>query len=433
VLAIDAQARSVAAGPTELRRGRSFQLRLLASSLVPVSVYFLFAVLVGLREDVRIHVERVALLNAAFLFLLLTSLAALLPRLLAMTWETTPLPRTSMEGSLLEAVAARASFRARQVLVWRTGHNMANAAIVGLFPSTRIVLFSDSLLTQLAPRELAAVYAHEIGHAARHHVTIFLCWALAFFLGGDLLAQAIAPDELWVGSAIVLGAVVVWWFVFSWLSRRFELEADLFSLELLGDPSGLISALERLGGRLRDVAGWRHFSTAERVRFLERAWSEPQFARRHRDRLRWLARLGVLLAVLAVAGQVWSLASRVGEDRVYAELGLGRYEQAAERAERIGLEPELVELSRMGAELEPGLAQVPASRVEGALRARLGAPLEASSLQEALVYAQLLALRERPELLDLADELEALLQESELPPRQELLELGQRYLGSAAP
>ena len=63
---------------------------------------------------------------------------------------------------------------------------MANAAIVGFLPGHRTVLFSDSLLAGLPPRELAAVFAHEIGHARRHHVLVFGAWTLVFFLAGDL-------------------------------------------------------------------------------------------------------------------------------------------------------------------------------------------------------------------------------------------------------
>ena len=110
---------------------------------------------------------------------------------------------------------------------------------------------------------MAAVYAHEIGHAKRHHVAVFLAWALTFFMAGDLAAGWIAPGpgDQWLGTGILVGSLIVWALCFGWFSRRCELEADLFSLELLGDPEAMISALERVGGKLRDVAGWRHFST----------------------------------------------------------------------------------------------------------------------------------------------------------------------------
>lgn len=439
-LAIDAQARAQAAGPDELRRARAFQLRMLASSLAPVGVYLALSFLVGLDEGVRVHVERVALLNAVFLAVLLLTLALLLPRLLAATWETARLP-DGPERMLLAAVARRAGFRAREHYVWRTGHSMANAAIVGLFPSTRIVLFSDSLLSLLGPRELAAVYGHEIGHAARRHVTIFLCWALAFFLGGDLLAGWLAPDDVWTGTAIVVAAVALWLPVFGWLSRRFELEADLFSLELLGDPGGLIGALERLGGRLRDVAGWRHFSTSDRVRFLERAWSEPGFASRFRGRLRALSRLGMVLAFLALAGQAWSLLGRLGEDRVYAELALGRYGEAAERARELGLEEDLVQVARLGADLADGQAVVPVQAVERALGEAMASLTERGSAHAALALAQLLVLREVPGALALARELEPLVEsltepraeEGPEPDRAALSALRRRFLTGELP
>src|SRR6185436_1238857 len=75
-------------------------------------------------------------------------------------------------------------------------------------------------------------------------------------------------DEMLAG-AILLAVLGAWYLSFGWLSRRFELEADLFSLDLIGDAEGLIGALEQVGGaHARSLSSWRHFSTAQRVDFL---------------------------------------------------------------------------------------------------------------------------------------------------------------------
>src|SRR5262249_6269763 len=158
--------------------------------------------------------------------------------------------------------------------------------ILGVGPRHRVVLFSDLLLAQLGPRELAAVFAHEIGHAFRRHVRIFVTWAAGFFMAADLVARHLFADSPWVSGGFVVGAMLAWYWAFGFLSRRFELEADLFSLDLLGDPGALIAALERVGGAFRDVASWRHFSTAARVRFIERAATDPAVGDRLRRELR---------------------------------------------------------------------------------------------------------------------------------------------------
>ncbi len=333
------------------RRARVvFQSRMFFSSLVPLGLYVMLSASVGWVPGWKENVQEVALIHAGFMTALLTVLALSLPTILTHTWDTVPLA-PGPQREILNTVGRRAGFQPRALLVWRTGHQMANAAVVGFGGRGRRVLFSDALLSMLSLRELAAVYAHEIGHVKCRHVAVFLAWALTFFLAGDLAATWIAPGDAWLETGIVVGSLVVWALCFGWYSRRCELEADLFSLELLGDPEAMMSALERVGGRSRDVAGWRHFSTAARVGFLVEAWRNPDLVQRFRRRLRRLAWLGGVLFVLLVGAQAWGLAQRFDQDRVRAELAVGHWERAVERAERIEeFDTEILEVLRAGAE-----------------------------------------------------------------------------------
>jgi len=235
------------------------------------------------------------------------------------------------ERDLLLSVAEMANFASPKLFVWKTGHSTANAAIVGVTKKSRVVLFSDSLLAQMNPSELAAVFAHEMGHAFRRHVPIFVVFVLGFVMLGDLLAQHYFHDEpVWAGVTI-LGVMAIWFFSFGFLSRRFELDADLFSLDLLGEVRSLMSALEKVGGQFRDIASWRHFSTAERVRFLERAQVDPHVGRRLRRDLRRFTYLGIALFVLTGVLQATRLISTFTEDELRADLRLGHFARAHER------------------------------------------------------------------------------------------------------
>jgi Zn-dependent protease with chaperone function len=192
--------------------------------------------------------------------------------------------------------------------------------IVGLTKHSRIVLFSDSLLAQMGPSELAAVFAHEMGHAFRRHVPIFAAFVLGFVMLGDLIAQQwFADSELWAG-ALMLGILGIGLLVFGWLSRRFELEADLFSLDVLGEVRSLMSALEKVGGQLRDIAGWRHFSTADRVAFLQRAEADPNVGRRLRRDLRRFTYAGIALFVVTGVLQIARLTGSYVEDEASAPI-----------------------------------------------------------------------------------------------------------------
>jgi len=394
LLAIDAHPRANDFPHADRRNIRAFQVRMFLSGLLPLFLYLAVAWGIGANDSIRVHIERVAIWNAVFVVSMLLVLALFLPALLKNTWETARLD-SGPQRELLDVVAKRAGFDCRELLMWKTGNMMANAAIVGFTPGRRVVLFSDSLLGMLGLRELAAVFAHEIGHAVRHHVLIFLAWALAIFLGGDLIATywlADMPGGEWTAGAAALAILGVWYFGFGWLSRRFECEADLYSVELLGDHSAMISALERVGGRLRDVAGWRHFSTAKRVAFLERAVLESGFAARFRRRLRFWALLGVALALVAAGIQGLELVRSYPEDRVEALLCLGDYTGAGSRAAEVeGLSPETLALVQVGARLSAATAgEVDVATIDAALTQAL----VERRLELALALAELAYLRE---------------------------------------
>lgn len=401
--ALDAETRLHAPPGALRRRELAFKLRMLAAALAPLVLYLYLTAQLGVVDVLRVQVQEVGLVHAAFLVLLLVSLALLLPVLLVGAWDTVPMP-PSPQREVLDAVASRASFRPRGVRVWRTGNLMANAAIIGV-GDRRLVLFSDSLLAALPPRELAAVYGHEIGHAKRRHVTVFAVWTLGFFLGADWLAARVSPENEWLAVGVLAGALVLWGLGFGWLSRRCELEADLYSLELLRDPTGMVLALERVGG-VNDIAGWRHFSTRDRVSFLWRAWSDPTFVRRFRRRLRRVAGLGACLFVLAAVAQVVDLVRSYPEDRVRAELALGHWNDALERARELPeLTPGDLALLELGAEKQGDRERLPPAELQGGLEASLATGAEWSRCAE---YAGLLVLAGREELVPVARTCEAM-------------------------
>lgn len=375
VLSIDAQSRSAWPPGRERGRWRAFQLRMFATALVPGLLFYGLALAVGSVPWLRVHVEQVQLAGAAFLVLLLVGMMVQLPTLLTVSWRTRPLDDPELQA-LFHEVSERAGFRARRVRVWETGNLVANAAIVGLLPSRRDVLLSDSLVAQLEPEELAAVFAHEVGHSRCNHVPTFLAWAMAFMLGGNLIAD-LAGGLFPGASLVVLGATfVAWLLAFGWLSRRFELQADLFAMRTTGSGRPLIMALEKVGGNLRDIGSWRHFGTSRRAAFLVRAAADKLWAWRFEQRLFRIGTVGYGAFALVALVQVVLLFRALPEDRTWAALALGDYEAAARRIERlVDPEPTLAGLvSRAAgqgalspeAELERGLRAFEAGESEAA-------------------------------------------------------------------
>ncbi len=398
--AIQATARVHGGTPLVRQHLRRFHARLLLASCAPIGLFILFSIAVGQSHWLRTEVQYVGLASFAFTVLMVASLGALLPRLLTWSWDTHPFPADARREAL-DVVAERAGFEPGRLLVWRTGDLMANAAIVGFRERGRAVLFSDHLLSLLNMRELGAVYAHEIGHARCRHVGAFIAWLCALvFLGDTLFREALEGQSIWLQGAVGLGLLGVWYVGFGWLSRRFELEADLFSLEVQGDLAALVSALDRVGGRVRDVASWRHFSPSHRVAFLERSLSDEGFRTSFKGQMSRLRAAGLAAALVGLLLQGLSLSADFPADRTVVHLARGEY--AAAQATLPGLAAE--DVQELGPLVVAALALPDDTKV--AVAEALQVALQARQLDRSWALAQLAELRDVEGVRAMVDALE---------------------------
>jgi STE24 endopeptidase len=169
--------------------------------------------------------------------------------------------------SRIEALLARCGFASSGLFVMdgskRSAHG--NAYFTGFGRSKRIVFF-DTLIDKLAPGEVEAVLAHELGHYKRRHIVkrIVVMSALSLallWLLGQLIDQQWFYEGLKVSSgetahgntamALILFSMVLPVFTFpfgplmSWLSRKHEFEADAYAAQQ-ADGSELVAALVKL-------------------------------------------------------------------------------------------------------------------------------------------------------------------------------------------
>jgi STE24 endopeptidase len=137
----------------------------------------------------------------------------------------------------------------------------ANAFFTGFGRHKRVALF-DTLLEKLAPREVVAVVAHEVGHYRRRHVTWGLALAIAqagavFFLLSRVLGSAGLYAAFGLDTPSVYAGLVFFSLLYApldltlsilghALSRRHEFEADAFAARTTGDGDGLADGLKRL-------------------------------------------------------------------------------------------------------------------------------------------------------------------------------------------
>jgi STE24 endopeptidase len=198
--------------------------------------------------------------NLLILFLYPTVIAPLFNKF-------TPLEDASLKARI-EALLARCGFASSGLFVMdgskRSAHG--NAYFTGFGRAKRIVFF-DTLLEKLAPGEIEAVLAHELGHFRHKHVikriTLSAVMSLAFlWLLGQLIDQPWFFAGLGVGAGgtassmgtamgLLLFSMVLPVFLFplapltSALSRKHEYEADAYAAKQTA-AADLIAALVKL-------------------------------------------------------------------------------------------------------------------------------------------------------------------------------------------
>jgi len=163
----------------------------------------------------------------------------------------------------IETLAAKVGFRTAGISIMdasqRSSHG--NAYFTGVFGKKRIVLF-DTLVQAMAPHQVVAVLAHELGHFKLHHVRWslirgVLATGLIFYLLSLCLPMTIFYQSFGLSGVSAHGALVVFslWFglldfalqpIGNAISRRNEFAADRFATEHTGSAHELGSALLKL-------------------------------------------------------------------------------------------------------------------------------------------------------------------------------------------
>jgi STE24 endopeptidase len=173
----------------------------------------------------------------------------------------TPLADETLKERI-ERLLAKCGFRSKGLFVMdgskRSSHG--NAYFTGFGAAKRIVFF-DTLLARLAPAEVEAVLAHELGHFKRHHVWKRVAWlflaslaflaALGYLIGEPWFYAGLGVDRQSTAVALVLFFMVVPVFTFllapigSVYSRKHEYEADAYAARQ-ANGADLVRALVKL-------------------------------------------------------------------------------------------------------------------------------------------------------------------------------------------
>src|SRR5439155_26713512 len=153
----------------------------------------------------------------------------------------------------LRSLAQRAGVPIGDVLVQDASRRTrkANAYVSGLGRTRRVVV-SDTLLEQALPAEVGLVVAHELGHRRKQHVLRGTVLAMTRAITSTVVLWALlgtrVADPRQVPLLLLLGLA----FSFSSLpaltavSRRWERQADRYSLEPTGDHAAYATTFRRL-------------------------------------------------------------------------------------------------------------------------------------------------------------------------------------------
>jgi STE24 endopeptidase len=152
----------------------------------------------------------------------------------------------------LRGLADRAEVPVRDVLVADASRRTTkvNAYVSGLGSTRRVVLY-DTLLERSTRPELRLVVAHELGHRRFRHPAKATALAMVGALVAVVVLWAVIPDPTDpTVAALVLLVVAVLELVSlpfgTALSRRWERQADRFSLELTGDRDAFVAVHREL-------------------------------------------------------------------------------------------------------------------------------------------------------------------------------------------
>ncbi|MFG0294076.1 MAG: M48 family metallopeptidase [Phycisphaerales bacterium JB050] len=270
----------------------------------------------------------------------------LMPILLRCVWRTSSLPQCRTRQRL-ETMCREQGVRVRDILVWHTRSGMLNGALIGVLPWVRYILLTEALIERLPGEQLEAVMAHEIAHARRHHLpwllgamvgVVTVCTTGLWLLLRPTLMQIEDHQQrmFWSDTAVGLSigvALVCAFFLFGWISRKFERQADAFATQHLSgvrfnrrhphptDRCQIISgraanAMQQALATVAESSGmrperftFRHGSIAGRQRAIGRLVGRPAL-RLPIDRVVWRIKAATVLVLgcaVAVSAVQWNI------------------------------------------------------------------------------------------------------------------------------
>ena len=234
----------------------TLQFKFLLLPLLPMFVYLVILdALRWLPNSVKDFIMEHPYVLIGLILPVIASAYILAPLLMQFLWKTKPLASDSVLKGKLDRLTKQSGLKYRDIVVWQTGSLLiANAAVAGTLPGNRRIFLTDALLEYFTNEEIETVVAHELGHIRYRHIPTYMLFSLFYLLSYSLFYVFVeVPLVTHFGESQILATLcslvfltVYFVFIFRYLSRRCEHQADLYAVALTGNPEAFENALLKL-------------------------------------------------------------------------------------------------------------------------------------------------------------------------------------------
>jgi len=327
-------------------------LRLNLSIIFPWLIITLLSDLMGFLPEKLNRALETNYAVSFFLFILVfIAIAFIFPYILVRIWKCPSLPEGA-ERNILNEFSEKAGIRFSDMVLWNLfDGTMITAGIVGFIRKFRYLLVGPELLNILNKDELESVLAHEIGHIKHRHMFFYLLFIVGYsvfsygilktayytVLANDLFFNMVFSDPDRTASllqilsviAVLLFIFIYFRYVFGYVSRNFERQADVFAFQMKKGAGGLIRSLHKIamaGNHSTTAPNWHHFSIAQRTDYLLSCEQDPERANMHHRKVTRI-KTGYLIFLIFFSALFFTLDSTVLKT---AELDL--YQKLTEKA-----------------------------------------------------------------------------------------------------
>ena len=307
--------------PGHYREILSLQFKFLLFPLLPMFLYLVIMDAIHwLPYSAKVFIVEHSYILIGLILPVIVAMYIFAPLLMQFLWKTDRLAVDSVLKEKLDRLTRRSGIKYREVVVWQTGSLLiANAAVAGTFSWNRRIFLTDALLEYFTDDEIETVVAHELGHIHYRHIPTYMLFSLFYLLNYPFFFVLVEeplvasfgeshPFFSVVSTLCSLTFLIIYFiFIFRYLSRRCEHQADLYAVRLTEKPEAFKGALAKLAvlnsvprsiQRFFEIFN-THPSIHRRIEFINQWIEQNSAVQRYKN---YLVEVKVLIVLLPVLG-----------------------------------------------------------------------------------------------------------------------------------